>query len=154
MAMVAVGIMMAAVAAYAQYKQGQAQEDALRAEADYLDWEGEVKTMQAGREADKHRRAVQRLIGTQSARMAAAGVDISGGSPLELFSQTAYEGEMDAQDIIYAGKLGKETSGMAANMARTRGKLAMSGAKWAAMGTMASGTAGALSMYKPKGAAK
>lgn len=146
MAMAAVMVMMAAVAAYAQYKQGEAQEDAMKAEAEMHEWEGEVKLLQANREAERHRKSVRRLIATQHAKMAASGVDISSGSPLQLFADTAWEGEMDAQDIIYAGKLGKESSGMAANMSRFKGRLAKTGAQWAAIGTLASGTAGALSM--------
>ena len=73
--------------------------------------------------------------------MSASGVDIGSGSPLELFAQTAYDGEMDAQDILYAGKIGKSTKGYAANMARFKGHQAKVAGRWSALGTLASGTA-------------
>jgi len=134
--------MAAAVAAYAQYQQGKQQEEVQELEAEYREHEGTLIENQAIREADSHRKAVRRLIATQRAKMAASGVDISSeGSPLTLFAQTAYEGEMDAQDIIYAGKIGKQTKGMAASMSRFRGSQAKIAGRWAAMGTLASGTA-------------
>jgi hypothetical protein len=140
-------VMAAAVAAYAQYKQGEQQEEAMKMEAEYREHEGTLIENQSIREADAHRKAVRRLIATQRAKLAASGVDIGGGSPLELFAQTAYDGEMDAQDILYAGKIGKQTKGMAANMARFRGSQAKIAGRWAAAGTLASGTAKAYGSY-------
>lgn len=147
MAVAVVMVMAAAVAAYAQYQQGKSEEEAMEMEAEYREHEGTLIENQAVREADAHRKAVRRLIATQRAKMAASGVDIGSGSPLELFAQTAYDGEMDAQDIIYAGKIGKQTKGMAANMARFRGSQAKIAGKWAAAGTLASGTASAYGSY-------
>jgi hypothetical protein len=147
MATAAVMIMAAAIAAYAQYQQGKQEEEAMELEAQYREHEGELIASQSLREADSHRKAVRRLIATQRAKLSASGVDIGSGSPLELFAQTAYDGEMDAQDIIYAGKIGKQTKGMAANMARFRGAQAKIAGRWAAAGTLASGTASAYGSY-------
>jgi hypothetical protein len=139
--------MAAAVAAYSQHQAAKQEEETMELEAEYREHEGTLIENQAIREADAHRKAVRRLISTQRAKMAASGVDIGSGSPLTLFAQTAYDGEMDAQDIIYAGKIGKQTKGMAADMARFRGHNARVAGKWAAMGSLASGTAGAAKAY-------
>jgi hypothetical protein len=151
MATAAIIVITIAAAAYAAYSQREAAEDEQKMyeyQAKMDEREGDLLESQARREAESHRRAVRRLIATQRAKMAASGVDIGGGSPLKLFAQTAYDGEMDAQDIIYAGKIGKQTKGMAANMAYFRGRVAKAQGTRAAIGTLASGTASAMGSYQ------
>lgn len=147
----AAAVLMVAVAAYAAYTQREAAKDEqkmMEYQAKLAEREGGLAESQARREADAHRKAVRRLIGTQRAKLAASGVDIGSGSPLELFAQTAYDGEMDAQDIIYAGKISKNTMSLRAEMSRFRGRVAMVQGQRQAIGTLASGTAGAMGSYR------
>lgn len=146
MAQVAVVMIVAAIAAYAQYKQSEHEADMMEAQADYQDWEASLAESQSIRDADRHRKNVRRLIGRQTAKLAASGVDISSGSPLTLMAETAYEGEMDAQDILYQGKISKTAKEYGAKLSRFRASGTRIAGRWAAMGTLASGTAKATTM--------
>ena len=149
MATAALIIMTIAIAAYTAKTQMDAAEDEqkmMEYQAKMDEREGDLAQMQANRNAEKHRDAVRRLIATQRAKLAASGVDIGSGSPLTLFAQTAYDGEMDAQDMIYAGKISKDNAALRANMNRFRGRVAVVQGKRAAVGTLASGFASGMSI--------
>ncbi|WP_174769528.1 virion core protein, T7 gp14 family [Blastochloris tepida] len=58
------------------------------------------RVLEAGADEErKQRAATQRLIGKQTAGMAANGLDITFGSPLDLIVDTATQGEIDAMTI-------------------------------------------------------
>ena len=72
----------------------------------------------------REREATQRLLSTQRARYAAAGVTFTGGSPLQVMEKTAEQGELDAQAIRYGGALQAAGYQAKARMARWEGKVA------------------------------
>ena len=151
MATAAIIVITIAAAAYAAHQQREAAKDEqkmMEYQGKMEEREGELAEQQARRNADAHRKAVRRLISTQRAKMAASGVDIGSGSPLTLFAQTAYDGEMDAQDMIYAGKISKSNADLRAKMAYFRGRVAVTQGNRRAIGTLASGTASAMGSYQ------
>jgi hypothetical protein len=106
-AAVGIAVVGAAMSAYGQYQQSQAQ----KAQAEYqsavarnnqiIGEQNAADAMKRGEiEADKHRAKVQQLKGTQKAAMAAGGFEIDTGSNLDILSDTAQMGELDALTIL------------------------------------------------------
>ena len=81
------------------YQQGQAQSKAaiIQQQQDQLRARDALERGEA--ESDRHRLAAARAQGEQKARAAAAGVDISTGSALDLLDDSAFIAEQDAFTI-------------------------------------------------------
>ena len=132
MTAVAVGVAVvgAAMSGYGMYQQSQAQ----KAQAEYQSAVarnnqiiGEQNAADARKrgelEANKHREKVQALKGSQKAAMAAGGFEIDSGSNLDVLSDTAQLGELDALTILnnaereaYQHKVAAMNSGAQANL--------------------------------------
>lgn len=67
---------------------------------------------------EQDRRASRRIIAKQQAGAAAAGLDISSGSPLELTLDSALEAEKNALNIRYTGELRRQSKLREARLAR------------------------------------
>jgi hypothetical protein len=126
---IAMGIGMAA-STYAAYETKRAGE---REEAVH-----EIRAQQIERTAAEeeavHREKVKRLMASQRALYAKAGVDIASGSPLIVMAETAAEGEEEAQRI-------KRTGRESANIERFYGAEARKAGRRKAFGTFLSGMA-------------
>lgn len=148
MAWVAIVLVVAAAAysAYSSYQQGKAQEDMYEYQQDVQEYNAALERQNAEYQARKHRKDVQRLLASQRAHLSASGLDISMGSPLELMADTAYEGEMDAQEIIYAGEMRATGLQHQADLSGFQGKVAYWSGKQKAYGTLLSGAASGASM--------
>ena len=92
----AVGALSSAASGFAQYKQGQAQEGA-------YDINSKIALQQMQDEAKASQLKYQNLIGKQRSLYAAAGVDITSGSPLLIAVDTAAQGAEDTDRIKRAG---------------------------------------------------
>ena len=112
------------LSAFGQYRAGQAQQGAYNYNAQVAESEAGVARVGAAREEEIHREKLNRLIGTQKALYAAAGVDISSGSPLLTFMETAEEGEKEAQYIRYGGEVEATSKLNEAKLNRYYGKQA------------------------------
>jgi hypothetical protein len=92
-----------AISAYGTYRGGQEQKRAYEYNARVAQAESVVARQKAEREEEISRLKVRRLMGTQRAMFAAAGVDIGSGTPLSIMVDTAVEGEKEAQYIKWGG---------------------------------------------------
>jgi hypothetical protein len=87
-----VSLMGTGMSAFGQYQQGQAQAAASEYNAAATEEKGKYEESQA-------RDRLRRLLGTQRALYAKAGVDITSGSPLLVMADTAAQGEQEALNI-------------------------------------------------------
>lgn len=106
-------------------------------------------------EEQRKRQEVAQLKGRQIASMAANGVDVGYGSPLDSIVDTAVLGEMDALTIRsnayrenYDFKVDAANGRASASMARAEGKNAASAGYLGAAGTVLTGGSKAYSSYK------
>jgi hypothetical protein len=98
-------------------------------------------------EAAIHRMRARRLIGEQKATYGAAGVETESGSPLDVLSDTAMLGELDARTALSNAEReawGLRTQGWNFSL---QGRLARSAARYNAWGSAFSGSASALGSY-------
>jgi len=98
------GVVGAGISAYGAYSEGQDAAEASRYNAEISRQEATLAEASGALDASRQRKQVSRLIGTQKAGYAGAGVELT-GSPLDVMINTANEGELDAQIIEYNAKV-------------------------------------------------
>lgn len=86
-----------AMSAYGQYRAGQAEEAA-------YEYSAKVTERKAVQEEASARERLRKLMSTQRALYAKAGVDLSSGSPLLVLSEQAAEAEKEALTIRRGGQ--------------------------------------------------
>lgn len=96
----------AVVGAYGAYSASQSSKAQAEYQSDMAANQAKVSKYQAddaiargGEEAIKASRQAERLRGTQVARLASNGLDISSGTPLAILEDTMYFGQQDANTI-------------------------------------------------------
>jgi len=106
-------------------------------------------------EEQQKRQEVQGVLGRQRAAMAANGVDLAFGSPLDTLVDTATMGELDALTIrtntareAYDFRVDAANKRAGASMDRAAGSNAMKGSYLAAGGTVLTGAASGYKSYK------
>jgi hypothetical protein len=102
--LMAVATIGAGVSAYGSYREGQDAKAASQYNANVAREQAAMIEQSGAMDASRQRKQVSRLIGTQKAGYAGAGVELS-GSPLDAMIYTAAEGEMDAQIIEYSSRI-------------------------------------------------
>ena len=143
-------------------QQGQSQAKAARYNAQVADMNARMSDRAAkdalergALEEQKQRQKTAQLMGQQTAAMAANGVDIGFGSPLDLLVDTATLGELDALTIRTSAyreerdirQQGANYRGQAA-MNRAQASSASTGSFLGAMGTFLGGGAKAYGTYQ------
>lgn len=114
-----------AASAYGAVSSAQSQKEASDKNA-ALQREQAKQTMGAGAEAAAAKREKARKIGaTQTAQMAAGGLDITSGTPLQLLTETAGMGELDALKTINNASRQAWGYGVQADIDEESGKTAM-----------------------------
>jgi hypothetical protein len=113
------------MSANAQVQEGKAQEAA-------YNYNAQVTTQNAATEEEASRLKLRKLLGTQAAMYAKAGIDLSSGSPLLMLADTAAQGEQEALSIRYKGQ-------NEANLQRFYGQQASKTATAKATGTLVTG---------------
>lgn len=145
-----------------QIQQGQAQAAAARYNAKVADMNADISERRArdalerGKmEEQKKRRQAQQILGQQRAAMAANGVDIGFGSPLDTLVDTATLGEVDALTIrsnfareAYDYKVQAVNGRADANLSRMNAKAASTGGYLNAGATLLTGGAKAYESFK------
>ncbi|WP_338505125.1 hypothetical protein VRC35_11190 [Erwinia aphidicola] len=86
----------AAVSAYSQKKNADYQADIANYNADVAENSANDAINRGNADAAQQRARSRQLAGTQTATLAASGVDLGGGTAVDIFSQTAGMGELDA----------------------------------------------------------
>lgn len=151
----------AAVSAYGQYQAGKAQESASEYNAQVQEQNARVAEQYAKAaeargddEARQRRIDADRMASRQMAVLAAKGIDISTGTPLDILGDTAMYGELDAQTIKYNAALEayqqRVTASNAlssAELSRMEGRQAAKAGNMQAVGTLIGGAAKAGNQY-------
>jgi hypothetical protein len=96
----------AATTMFASYTDSQAQmsagkfnRDQARRNAGLMSLQAQEIEERGQKESNLHRRKVRGMVGSQRAALAAQGIDVGSGTALDVQGETAYLGEMDAQQI-------------------------------------------------------
>lgn len=157
----ALGLLATGVSAYGAIQQGRAAQSAANYNARVAEMNAKIADKAAQDELERGARDEQRkrievaaIAGQQKAGMAAAGLDITYGTPLEMLVDTAYAGEMDALTIrTNANRAAYNREVQATNlraqgqMYEFEGKSARSGSMLSAIGTIAGGVGSAYGKF-------
>jgi hypothetical protein len=79
--------------------QAEYQSDMAANNAKVSNWQAEDAVVRGGEAAIQQQRQAERMRGTQVARLASNGLDISSGTPLAILEDTMYFGSQDANMI-------------------------------------------------------
>jgi hypothetical protein len=145
-----------------QIQQAQAQASAAEYNAKIGDMNAELAERRAKdaiergtKEEQRKRQEVAQIKAKQQAAMAANGVDISFGSPLDTLVDTAVMGELDALTIrsntyreSYDHRVDAVNKRSQANLSRMEADAAKTGGYIAALGTVVGGVGDAYGSYK------
>lgn len=88
------------LSAYNQYQQGKYTAAVAQQNADVATAQANDAINRGNAEADQRRRETRQRQGTQAAIMGATGADMSSGSALDIFGDTAQFGELDALTTV------------------------------------------------------
>jgi hypothetical protein len=99
-----IGYALAAVSAAGAISSAQAQKQAGEDEKTAYNMRAAATLRQGAQEEDIARSKLAKLLASQRALYAKAGVDISSGSPLTVMADTASEGEKEALSIRFGAK--------------------------------------------------
>lgn len=142
-----IAVIGAAVSAYAQYQAGQAQAASLKYQQKVAENQAIAARQAAQVAAENARERHQRVMAAQRARLGAAGVMSTEGSPLIVQMESAEQAALEEARIRYSGEVqagGVESqavlSGFQARQARTAGTLG-------AGASLLSGVGGAYGTY-------
>lgn len=129
----------AAYSGYSSYQSGKNQQKV----ADYNAKVAETQALDArargGFEANQKRREVAAVLGQQQTQMAANGIETASGSALNLASDTAWAGEMDAKTIEVNALRAAYGYEQEAVGTRLQGQVARRNANGQAIGSLLSG---------------
>jgi len=100
-AAVAVAMLVAAAAsAYSQKQQSKYQSKMAEYNADVQEKSANAAINAGNEQAAQARARARQLQGTQAATLAANGVDLGGGTAVDIFADTAQQGELDALTTV------------------------------------------------------
>ena len=124
----------AAVSAVGAYQQGKQQQ----ATAEYNATIASKKALEAQRAGASQAAAIRakqrQIAGRATAQGGASG--IFGGSQLDIFAASAYNGEIDAQQALLTGETNANALAADSEFFRFKGDVASSNANWSVAGTM------------------
>jgi hypothetical protein len=140
---IALGLLAAttAVSTIGQLQQASAQQSMYDYQAEMSKKQGELAELQARQEAAEVTKQEVATKSKQRAQAAAAGIDLSSGSFMDILNDTATKAQSEREDILRRGALNKasydaESSGYSAASSSTG-----SGKWWKAGATLLSGAA-------------
>jgi len=135
-----------AFSAVSQIQQGKQQQKWSEYNAAIAERDAKAAKDAAEYEAGQTRRDTERILGRQRALYGKAGVTME-GSPLELMSETAAEGELDALMVERTGILRGQRYGEEATLSRMKGAGARRAGYWGAGTTLLTGAGRAATGY-------
>lgn len=128
-----------AMTAIGQIRQGQAAKAAADYNAQVANNNAIVAEQQSQSQAMVQGRRAMMQNGGLLANMAANGVEVGEGSPIDILSQSAANAEMDRQNIIYNGRVKAQSLRNQAQLDTFQGETAQSNGFMSAAGTLLSG---------------
>ena len=134
------------VAVYGQQKAGQAAEEAGKASQEAENANAQAAQDAAALEAGQVRRRNLLRLGTQRANAAKSGVLIS-DSPADVIYDTAIQGELEAQSVLYSGATQASYNRSRGAIARLQGENARSASKIQSASTVIGGLSTGLNQY-------
>lgn len=120
-------------------QQGKAEQAALNFEAKEREKKAAEERAASQREAIDKRTETQRVMSRQTALAAASGAGVVNPSILDIYGDTAAEGEYKAQATLYGGESRARGQIDQANAARAKGKAAYKGAIFDSVGSALAG---------------
>lgn len=131
-AMVAVTVASTAASAYSQHQSSKYQSAVAEQNSDVAEAQAQDSINRGNAEADQRRREMRQRQGTQAATLGATGADLSSGSALDVFGDTAQFGTLDALTTVnnaqreaYGYQVQSSNYQAQANAADAAGKSAM-----------------------------
>jgi hypothetical protein len=142
-----VSLIGAGISARGQQQAGKYANAVAQQNARFADQAASDAIRRGREEAAIHRSRVRQVIGSQKAGFAAAGVETESGSALDVLSDTALLGELDALTI--ENNAAREAWGLRTQGFNylAQGRLARLQGRYGAAGTAISGAAGAVGTY-------
>lgn len=127
------------VGAAGAIQQGQAANEAAKFEAQQQEMQGKEEFAASQREADQARKEAELVQSRQQAVAASSGGGAADPTIVRLMTDTAQQGELNAQSSIYGGESRKRGLFDQAMGTRMTGKAALTGSYLGAMGALAGG---------------
>ncbi|CAI2090167.1 hypothetical protein [Serratia marcescens] len=141
-----------AVSAYGQYQAGQQQARIANANADAQEIAAR-DTINAGNEAAyQQRQQTRQLQGKQAAAFGAGGTDMTSGSALNIFGDTAAGGQLDALTTVNNAERQAAGLNFQAGVSRAQGQIDRNAANLGAATTILNSSLTAYGAYKSSGA--
>ncbi|HEI9795051.1 TPA: hypothetical protein SLN52_003898 [Serratia marcescens] len=143
---------LAAVSAYGQVQQGRQQEKIANANADAQEIAAR-DTINAGNDAAyQQRQQTRQLQGQQAAAFGAGGTDMTSGSALNIFGDTAAGGQLDALTTVNNAERQAAGLNFQAGVSRAQGQIDRNAANLGAATTILNSSLTAYGAYKSSGA--
>lgn len=142
------------VAAVSAHQQGQAQEDAAKANAQIAANNASAEAATAAENAKRKREDNRRQLASIRSRMAGGGVQIGAGSSLDVLGTAASELELQTLDMFNSSQARQVQYGNEAKVDLWSGQQAASAGNTAAIGSLLSGigsAAGGYTKYRDTG---
>lgn len=142
---------LAGLQAYGQVQQGKQMQAAANANAQAQNAAARDAVNVGNSHAEQQRQQIRQLNGLQTASLGAAGTDMSSGSALNLFSDTARAGAFDIQTALTQSLNQRNALHYQADMSRMQGKIDRQNATMTAANTLLTAPLKAYGAYKTVG---
>ena len=130
-----------ALQGYGAYSGGQVQQQGAYYNAGVMQQRGQIAIAQAGERAAIQQTITGRSLGEQKAQAGASGVDANQGSPLAVMADTASQGELQRQLLLYQGQMENFADQQQAQLDIASGNAAATAGTNSAVGTLLTGGA-------------
>lgn len=142
----------ATVSAYGQVQQGRTQAKIANANADAQDIAAKDAINTGNANAAQQRQQTRQLQGQQAAAFGAAGTDMTSGSALNIFGNTAQGGQLDSLTTINNAERQGAGLNFQAGVSRAQGQMDRSAANLGATTTILNSALTAYGSYQSSGA--
>jgi hypothetical protein len=142
----------AAVSAYGQVQQGRTQAKIANANADAQEIAAKDAINTGNANADQQRQQTRQLQGQQAAAFGAAGTDMTSGSALNIFGNTAQGGQLDALTTVNNAERQGAGLNFQAGVSRAQGQIDRNAANLGAATTILNSSLSAYGAYQSSGA--
>ncbi|MBO1505228.1 hypothetical protein JKX24_16550 [Serratia proteamaculans] len=143
---------LAAVSAYGQVQQGKNAQKVANANADAQEIAAKDAINTGNANADQQRQQTRQLQGQQAAAFGAAGTDMTSGSALNIFGNTAQGGQLDSLTTINNAERQGAGLNFQAGVSRAQGQMDRSAANLGATTTILNSALSAYGSYQSSGA--
>lgn len=141
-----------AVSAYGQYQAGQQQARIANANADAQEIAARDTINAGNAEAAQQRQQTRQLQGQQAAAFGAGGTDMTSGSALNIFGDTAAGGQLDALTTVNNAERQAAGLNFQAGVSRAQGQIDRNAANLGATTTILNSALTAYGSYQSSGA--